>query len=592
MAFTSFTVRNTISNNGSSLRRTNVTQDSSTPDGSGNLVYDSGLRADGFFIPVPESFLESTFEANVYNRTEIELNWDFGFTIVETPGASPEPVEVLIKASVYGEPITAGDGDTVISVTYANYTLAHTDSNSLYVKEGNWVYYSMFVRYEDSTGDAFYERVATLSIQIPRNFNSTEDLWSRIPTHYRGLDAEYAANTADYPYENGPLYRYIELFGWELDKIRTTVYDTMRINDPEVVHSSAIDALANQTGIEFTKEALGTSKLRAVLNNIGYLRRTKGTLNSIESYISALSGCGVTTTFNFGVTEFNVHPMRVNLITDPFFSQAETGPSTPDTGDIQRKFAALNAGGREYGWGVYADFSAVPPSSITVSTTGEKLTVTLPAMSGTVILHVYSRGEFNYNNNLRYYYSALSSHDFTPRFITAYELPSIVEGSFPGPAPLTYFDSWNDSVTTFPKFKDFLTSDSRKIVSSIPSATTVIPSTVIPVYKFDITLSASSPTVVTFEKPLIEYKNSGGDFFSGDEPLGGFIQDPTGAPGAGAYDYHWGINAGSVTGTDFSYYTLDYKRVQTVVDNVIENYIVPVTIVKNTDYVINWDVLE
>lgn len=592
MAFTSFTVRNTIGNSGSALRRTRVVQDSTTPNGSGEAVSDSGLRADGFFPPVPESFLESTFEANVYSRDTITLNWTFGFTLVSLPTGT-EPVEVLIRASSTGEPITAGDGDKVISVTADNFRLDYEDKNPFYIKEGNWVYYSMFVRYEDSSGDGFYERVATLSAQIPRNFNSTEDLWSRIPEYYRSLDADYALNTADYnPKVNpdkGPLYRYVELFGWELDKMRTTIYDTMRINDPEVVHSSAINALANQSGIEFTKEALGTSKLRAVLNNIGYLRRTKGTQSSVEAYISALSGCGVTATGSSPI-QFNVHPMRVNLFTDPFFVQGLNAPVSPDTGSTRREWTNLDSGGRKYGWGVYAKFSSTPPSAMTLSTTGDGLTVTLPAMTGTVELLIYSRGNFVYNNNLAYFYSAVSSHNFTPRFVLNTTLTAL-EGSSP-PSSVTYFDDWNNSVTTFPSFKDFLTNDSRKIVSSIQKTTSVSSNNVIPVYKFNITLSSGSVTTVTFEKPLVEYKNSDGSFFSGDEPLGGFIQDPTDSLGAGLYDYHWGTSAGGSSGTDFSYYTMDEHRVQKVVDNIIENYIVPVTIVKGTDYVINWNVLE
>lgn len=591
MAFTSFVVRNTISNGGSALRRTNINQDGSNPTGSGDAVYDSGLRADGFFLPVPESFLESTFEANVYSRDKIELEWTFGFSLVQTPGASPEPVEVLIRASTYGEPVTAGDGDFVALVTYQNFFLSFTDSNPVYVKPGNWVYYSMFVKYQDSAGDSFYERVALLSVQIPRDFNSTSDLWNRIPMHYRSLDEQYAINTTEYPYSNGPLYRYVELFGWELDKIRTTIYDTMRINDPEVIHSSAINSLANQTGIEFGKEELGTAKLRAILNNIGYLRRTKGTIDSIESYISALSGCGVTTTNVSGVTNFNVHPMRVNLVTDPFFNQPSTNPATTETGTVQRVWASYTVSSREHGWGVVATFSGDPVNDMTVSTTGDKLTVTLPALSGTVSVLVYSRGSFNYNNNLTYYMSAVASHDYKPRFITGTSMTGTLEGTTP-PTSITYFDDWNNSVTTFPMFKDFLTNNTRKIVASIPKTTSVSTTPVIPVFKFDITLSASSPTTLTLEKPLVEYKNSSGAFFSGDEPMGGFIPDPTGSIGEGLYDYHWGPNSGSGPYTDFSYYTLDYHRVQNVVDNVIENYIVPVTIVKNTDYVINWDVLE
>lgn len=590
MAFTSFTVRQTISDGGSALRRTNVTQDSSTPNGANDAVSDSGLRADGYFTPVPQSYLQSTFEANVFNRTSIELNWEFGFTLVTSPSGT-EPVEVMIRASNYGEPVTAGDGDFVVKVTANSYLEEYTDKNTAYIKEGEWVYYAMFVRYQDSAGDGFYERVATLSVQIPRDFGSTEALWSRIPLYYRGLDEEQK------PLEKTgytPLYGFIELFGWEMDKIRTTIYDTMRINDPEVIHSSAINSLANQNGVEFGKEALGTAKLRAVLNNIGYLRRTKGTINSVESYISALSGCGVTTTteLNLGVYKkvFNVHPMRVNLFSDPFIEQDANKPVAPDTGATQRVWTDLDASGREYGWGVYSAFSADPATDMTVSTTGNKLTVTLPALSGTATVFIYSRGLFDYNNNLTYYYSAISSHDFSPRFISSTFLAGMEAMSPPG--SITYFDSWNNSVASFPEFKDSLTNGSRTIMATIPSTSFVAPSSVVPVYKFNITLSSSAPTVLTFKKPLIEYKNSGGSFFTGDEPSGGFIPDPTLSTGEGLYDYHWGQNANSSPHTDFSYYTLDFARVKTVVDNVIENYIVPVNIVKNTDYEIRWDVLE
>lgn len=597
MAFTSFTVRNTVSDKGSALRRTNVTQDSSTPNGSGTVVSDSGLRADGFFLPIPEQFLESTFEANVYDRDSVELNWTFGFTLVSLPTAT-EPVEVLIRASSYGEPITAGDGDFVFSITADNFALAYSDNNSIYIKEGNWIYYSMFVRYEDSVGDGFYERVATLSVQIPRDFGSTADLWKRIPNYYKELDSRQTRLRSGLT----PLYAFVDLFGWELDKIRTTIYDTMRINDPDVIHSSAINALADQNGVEITREALGTSKLRALLTNIGYLRRTKGTVNSINSYISALSGCNVRTMNAFndpGPAEFYINPMRVNFVTDPFFKQPSTGPTSPDTGTTQRVWAAYTAGSRAHGWGVLGQFSSDPATDMAVSTTGEKLTVTLPALSGTVSLLIYGRGWIPYHNTVTYYFSAQTSHTFTPRFL----LGSYISSGFPGylegttpPTGVTYFDDWNNSTTNFPVFKDTLTNNTRNIVASIPSNPVYYPYTyapsVIPVFKFDITLSPTSTTTVTFEKPLVEPKKSSGAFFSGNEPLGGFIQDPIDSIGAGSYDYHWGKNGGSGPHTDFSYYTLDFHRVKSVVDYVIEDYIMPVNIVKTTDYVLYWDAIE
>jgi hypothetical protein len=594
MAFTSFTVRNTISDSGSALRRTNVTQDSTTPNGSGAAIYDSGLRADGFFTPVPESYLESTFEINVYRRDEVELEWTIATPLVTTPaGMGFEPVELLIRASSTGEPVTANDGILVKAYTYSDYAESLTDTNRPYIVDGGWIYYSLFLKYADSTGDAFYEKVADLSIQIPINFQSTDALWKRIPTYYRELDYDYATKTPDYDHENGPLYRFIELFGWEMDKFRTTIYDTMRINDPDVVHSSAIDALATQTGVEFGKYALGTTKLRNILNNIGYLRRSKGTQDSVEAYISALTGCGVSTRLTGGVINFDVHPMRVNLFTDPFFNQGVTSPVTADSGATQRKWTELNESVRTYGWGVYASFSSTPASPISVVTTGDKLTVTLPALSGTVTLLVYSRGKFAYNNNLTYYYSAISSHNFTPRFMQASFVDTTMEGTTP-PSSLTYADNWNNSVTTFPTHKDVLTNDTRKIIASIPNTSTPPAIDVFPVYKFDITLSATSPTVVTFQDPLVEYRNSSGEFFTGSTAMGGFIPNASieGDPSAGLYDYHWGSNASSTKDRDFSFYTLDFQRSKSVAIDVVSNYIMPVTLVKGVNYEINWEVLE
>lgn len=594
MAFTSFTVRNTTADGGSALRRTNVTQDSGTPSGSGSAIYDSGLRADGYFIPVPRSYLESTFSVNVYRRDEVELEWNITTPLVATPaGMDFEPVELLIRASASGEPVTANDGFLVKSYTYSDYEETLTDKQRPYIIEGGWIYYSLFLKYADSTGDAFYEKVADLSVQIPLNFNSTNALWSRIPTYYRELDYDYATNTSGYDHENGPLYRFIELFGWEMDRVRTTIYDTMRVNDPDVVHSSAIDALATQTGVEFGKYALGTTKLRTILNNIGYLRRSKGTQDSVEAYISALTGCGVSTTKVDGVINFNVHPMRANLFSDPFFNQGATSPLPTDSGTKQRKWTELAEDSRTYGWGVYTTFSSSPSTDMTVSTAGDKLTVTLPPLSGTATVHVYSRGKFSYNNDLTYYYSAISSHPFTPRFMESSFVDGSMENTSP-PASLQYADSWNNSVASFPTFQDILTNGSRKIVASIPSSTTPSAYEVFPVFKFDITLSATAPTVLTFQNPLVEYRNSSGEFFTGSTAMGGFIPNAAidSDPSAGFYDYHWGSNASGTVDRDFSFYTLDFQRSKSVTIDVVSNYIMPVTLVNGVDYEINWEVLE
>lgn len=592
MATTAFTLRNTVADGGSGLQRTYVVY----PGGASAFVYDSALKSDDYIAATSTSSLQSSFTAEVYQRDQIELSWTLqtALTIPTNGSTTYVPSELLIKVSQYGEPVTPGDGglydvSALTTVTSTNYFSSFTDvgrpdlGTRNYMYPGNWVYYSLFVKWKNGFNDSYYDRVAVVSVQIPRDFGSTEELWRLIPTYYKELDNQYKLNTAGYSYPDGPLYRFVELFGWELDKIRTTIYDTMRINDPQVIHSSAIDALANQVGVDLTKDALGTAKLRTVLNNIGKLQRTKGTLGSIEAYISALSGCTLTTVSTTKPIQFNVHPQRVNLVTDPFFKQGVTDTDT--TGPVYRKSARLTASTRAHGWGVYVNAPSVTP---TIDTSGNMLTITFPAGAGTNNIYIYSRGSFPYNNALTYYASAVSSHDFVLRFVSSTNMTSGLEATN-GSESVTFYDSWNNSTaaSAFPNFSN----SGRKVFGSIPNTTTVTSTNVIPVFYFSVVGSASASTTVTFSQPMVEPRNSGGQFFTGDSDRGGFIPTATNAS-LGAFDYKWGRSDGSAPNTDFSYYTTDDHRSRKITEYIVDNYIAPVTFMKSYHYVINWDIIE
>lgn len=589
MAYTSFRLRKanvTAGNGGSAVRRSFYNQDLSTPAGSGTAATDSGLRAENFVEAVPASYLESEFIAEVFQRDRVELSWRLEQALVSTLTATYEPTKIVIRASNDGEPTTVSDGVEVTEVTANNYFEQYTDiktSSRTHIGDGKWVYYSMFVLFEELAGASYYERVAVLSVQIPYDFGSTDELWRHVPTYYRELDTSYVQSTPGYSYSNGPLYRFIELFGWEIDKIRTTVYDTMRINDPQVIHSSAIDALAEQVGAEIQKDTLGTAKLRALLDNIGYLRRTKGTIDSISSYISALSGCGVSVNTAVTPIEFNVHPHRVNLMSDPLFTNAST-TSNSSSGVYSRSYTGLSNAFGYYGWG-----AVCVGASPTIAVSNGGVTVTFPSGTGSATLLVYSRKTFVYNNNLVYYFSSVASHPYSARFCDSTAILAL-ETVTPPVTPIPFFDSWNDALpqTSFPEYQ--ASSPNRTVIASIPSSSTAN-GVVFPVFKFGITLSPSSSTVVTLSAPLVEYRHQHGDFFTGNEAFGGFIPDATGST-PGTYDYHWGANGQGTDGEDFSYYTLDYYRSKAVTRNIVSNYVVPVTLALNTDYEINWDVLE
>lgn len=598
MAYASFTLRRTESYGGSRLR--------GTPLNPGDPV-DSGLRADGFIPLTAVAGFQSSFSAEAYRRDQIELSWELDTLLSNPTDDTLVPNELMIRASEYGEPVTVGDGVQVVRLSandvWKDFYIDQASGASPHIGEGKWAYYSLFIKYKNApaVGDSleFWERVADLSLQIPRDFGSVEQLWQRIPTYYRELDTTYRLSTPAYTYNDGPLYRFIELFGWELDKIKTTIYDTMRINDPDVIHSSAINALASQVGLDFGKESVGTSKVRALLNNIGYLHRIDGTKNSIISSIAALTGSKVRHRLVGAFDYFDVHPHRVNLFSDPIFLNTTQSPSyapsntTPGASfGAYYTWGAYNTGGGGlnscYGWGVYATTASSPGAA---SVSNGYVAMTFPA-SATVVL--YSRTSFTWNKDLAYYAtidlsqssSAVNSRPFSANFIKVSDLANIYEPTVLKSASYeagTYVAGASASVMLN---KDFL-SDGRVGCQHPEEPGATEGQEVVPCFIFTV----QAGETLKFGKPLFEYSNSSGDFFYGGSTNGGFIQSGAAgaARGVGIYDYRWGSQGANKT---FSYYTLDFERTKKVAINYIIDSVAPVTREYNTNYFITWDVLQ
>ena len=388
MAYTSFSLRKQTSGFGSYLQQAGAT--------------DSALQADGISSAVVIEALTTgtnTFTANIISSGTVRLEWTLEDTLVDTVTSGYQPIELLIISSFSGEPVTIRDGVFVESITSETLDTYFDDVPE--VSEGRWVYYSLFVKY--STGSSYwYTRVATLYIQIPIAYNSVEDLWSKIPQYYRELDYQQEK------LENGytPLYSFLELFGNEIDRTRTLVESIAISNDPELAVTPALSQLAYETGLEITVDDLGTSKVRTLLNNIGTLRQQKGTIGSICSYISAMSGCPVTYTYNAALPKphvFTVYAQRVNFISDPEFRNAtittSSGTVTQGGTTYYAKLQTTNT------WGIYSygtnTMGASNPVIVTNTDTG--ITLTMPANSyATRTVMVYPRKPFPYVGSTTY----------------------------------------------------------------------------------------------------------------------------------------------------------------------------------------------
>jgi hypothetical protein len=306
MARVSFTLRNTDPRG--ALRA----YDSATTPASVN--YDSALRADEFLLVPSQNFTtDATFDANCYTYGEVELAWNVAIT---TPGATPSVTGVVLVYSNLGEPTTIGSG-TILVESSVDTAFTHTG-----LFGGRWAYYSLFVKYESNVGDLYYERVASIPILVPVNYNSTMLLWERIPEYHRTQDIalgdfDYPAEVGTVPSDSpvGPLYKFLSVFGFEMDRMRSLLDYQMVSADPTLANSETLSALGQQFGAEVQSRDLGPQRLRRLMNDIGYIRRSKGTAVGTDLYIRALAGTNIE--LSTTAKTIKVFSQRANYCTTP-----------------------------------------------------------------------------------------------------------------------------------------------------------------------------------------------------------------------------------------------------------------------------------
>lgn len=559
MALSSFTLRKQTAGFGSYVRQ----------DGA----QDSSLRADNVTTSVLSLAGQSTFSANLINPTTVRLEWLLEIPLVVEStivGASAfSPVELVIVSSSQGEPVTVADGQTIQRIT-ADTSITYVDDTAN-VSPGRWLYYSLFTRYSDGV-DFYYELSASLYIQIPIEYQSVDNLWKRIPEYYRSLD--YGQTTLSSGYT--PLYAFLELFGNEIDRTRTLIDSVSLSNDPQLAVTPALEQLAYQTGLEIGVEDLGTSKARSLLNNIGTLRQRKGTVGSIISYISAMTGCGASYEKTLASNNvFHVNAQRINFISDPKFNVVYSFYDEKTLSGGRRAYRFRN----DY-WGVLTTSSSAPSagySSITVTGVNSGIAITVPANWGpaTHQVLVYPRMSFPYVKTETYYcsFDSFTSPGASFSGIHVESYPNILMWEVS--EPTGFMDATWNNVATMPQ-----NTIQRRVLQYAPqNGATYGVSERVPILEFNLTAGQTVYVGQWLWEPGFN-----GNYFDGDTRDGGYIPSTSGNAGDGVFDYFWG-DGGSTR--NYSYYLMDRGRTIDTTERVLSNYVLPVTMLSN--YTIDWN---
>jgi hypothetical protein len=279
-------------------------------------------------------------------------------------------------------------------------------------------------------------------------------------------------------------------------------------------------------------------------------------------------GTGASASYNF-----KVHNQRINFAADPTFFNA-TYTTTTGVGATNRVGLTKTAT-----WGVYS-YGNTGTTGASVTSVNNTLTVKNVG-TGTIEALVYQTTAFPYYQSAYLYagftptLSAGASfnnfHVSTPAKQTSWEA-NVTGGSVPSSL---YFDTWNTVAQPLP-VDNLHPAEVRFEIDPNSTETTTV--SVIPVLHFSLAAGAT----ITIKKWLVE-PYSINEYFDGNSNEGGLIPELTGF-GSGSSDYRWA----SSPNTSFSYYLLDYKRVFEVSQNIIRNYVAPVTIKDNVNVSFNY----
>jgi hypothetical protein len=162
--------------------------------------------------------------------------------------------------------------------------------------------------------------VATLQELVPYDYGSTEEMWKRIPSYLRYADTT-GVDADPEQLGRGQFQRFINIFGFEMDRTRTLINAVFTGYDPSLTESTSLDKLTSMLGLELTSKDIGISRIRQIIQDVGYYRLRKGTLNAASQYITAVSGCQVDVIENPTDPQytFRVYAEKVNLVADSLF---------------------------------------------------------------------------------------------------------------------------------------------------------------------------------------------------------------------------------------------------------------------------------
>ena len=242
----------------------------------GNAIY--GANETLFGIP-PTVSNGTSIAVTPIGYDGLQLNWS-------PPGNSNWTEQVIVRSSS-GVPTSIYEGVILIDESENPYSTQYLDTGLV---PGRFYYYALFVYNTELGSYVFSSGAVGLVVSY---YGFAENYVSWMPNWYLEQDENLATSTQS----EGPLVRYLNLIGYEMDWIRTEIESLFTLTSANLISGNLLPYMAANLGMQYENQ-LGMSRSRVLVQNATYLYKNRGTVNGIEAAASAFSGFGAKVTTN------------------------------------------------------------------------------------------------------------------------------------------------------------------------------------------------------------------------------------------------------------------------------------------------------
>lgn len=217
-----------------------------------------------------------------------------GFDTIILQWEEPEDTYdyVMLVRNQYGPPLTPTDGSILFQTPKG--TLTKNEFSDTHLQQGTYYYYSLFIRIAQATPN--WQRVGTATGLTNTDYGSGLTMYELLPEWYRVADADEQLVPLDTTGEEvGPLRRFLELIGREVDLERTFLQNALDSTNASKIRSDLLPYASEMYGFPY-EPYLGDRQTRRLYGNWIHILKRKGTITAVEDFASAVTGYSATAT--------------------------------------------------------------------------------------------------------------------------------------------------------------------------------------------------------------------------------------------------------------------------------------------------------